>query len=144
MTQRAVTATFIASDGAYLEAVIEVDGQRLHVMDEFGGAQMAAGTRFQAELWPVASESDDWDAIFRANPGREKRLLRLDGWRYLAQGVVVSVDPVVCDCGLLQRKTRLQRMTSAAWARMSASRWRASMPARRKIRPALLPALYTC
>ncbi|MEG2034009.1 MAG: hypothetical protein RR376_25435 [Janthinobacterium sp.] len=102
MTQRAVTATFIASDGAYLEAVIEVDGQRLHVMDEFGGAQMAAGTRFQAELWPVASESDDWDAIFRANPGREKRLLRLDGWRYLALGQVISVDPVVCDCGLLQ------------------------------------------
>lgn len=102
MTQRAVTAIFIASDGAYLEAVIEVDGQRLHVMDEFGGAQMAAGTRFQAELWPVASESDDWDAIFRANPGREKRLLRLDGWRYLALGQVISVDPVVCDCGLLQ------------------------------------------
>lgn len=97
-----VTATFIASEGEYLEAVIEVDGQRLHVMDEFGGGQMAAGTPFLAELWPVASELDDWDAIFRANPGREQGLRRLDGWRYLALGVVVSVDPVVCDCGLLQ------------------------------------------
>lgn len=102
MTQPAVTATFIATEGDYLEAVIEVDGQRLHVMDEFGGAQMAAGTQFQAELWPMASELDDWDAIFDANPGREKRLLRLDGWRYLALGVVTQVDPVVCDCGLLQ------------------------------------------
>ena len=102
MTVSIVAATFIASEGDYLEALIEVDGQRLHVMDEFGGGQMAAGTPFQAELWPVASELDDWDAIFRANPGREQGLRRLDGWRYLALGVVVSVDPVVCDCGLLQ------------------------------------------
>lgn len=102
MTPASVTAIFVASDGDYLEAVIEVDGQRLHVMDEFGGGQLAAGTRFQAELWPVAGESDDWDAIFHANPGREKRLQRLDGWRYLALGQVISVDPVVCDCGLLR------------------------------------------
>ncbi len=102
MTHSVVTATFIATEGDYLEAVIEVDGQRLHVMDEFGGAQLAAGTQVRLELSPMPSERDDWDAMFSSNPGREKRLLRLDGWRYLAQGVVVSVDPVVCDCGLLQ------------------------------------------
>ena len=102
MTHSVVTATFIATEGEYLEAIIDVAGQRLHVMDEFGGAQMAAGTPFQAELWPQASESDDWGAMFKANPGREKRLLRLDGWRYLALGVVTQVDPVVCDCGLLR------------------------------------------
>ena len=101
MSPRQLGATFIATDGDYLEAVIEVGGQRLHVMDEFGGAEMAAGTQFQAELWPVASQSDDWDAIFRANPGRERGLRRLDGWRYLALGVVTQVDPVVCDCGVL-------------------------------------------
>lgn len=102
MTASIVAATFIATGGDYLEAVIEVAGQRLHVMDEFGGGQLAAGTQVQLELWPMASEMDDWDAIFRANPGQEKRLLRLDGWRYLALGVVTQVDPVVCDCGLLQ------------------------------------------
>ena len=101
MIPAVVTATFLSTEGDYLEAIIDVNGQRLHVMDEFGGAQMAAGTPFQAELWPLPSERDDWDAIFRANPGQEKRLLRLDGWRYLALGQVVSVDPVVCDCGLL-------------------------------------------
>ena len=101
MTASIVAATFIVTEGDYLEAVIEVGGQRLHVMDEFCGGQMAAGTQFQAELWPMASERDDWDAIFSANPGREKRLLRLEGWRYLALGEVISVDPVVCDCGLL-------------------------------------------
>ena len=95
-------ATFVATQGDYLEAIIEVDGQRLHVMDEFGGSQLAAGTPFQAELWPMASEDDDWDAIFSANPAKEKALRRIDGWRYLALGVIVSVDPVVCDCGLLQ------------------------------------------
>ena len=102
MTASIVAATFIATEGAYLEAVIDVDGQRLHVMDEFGGAQLAAGTQVQLELSPMPSERDDWDAIFRANPGREQGLRRLDGWRYLALGVVVSVDPVVCDCGLLR------------------------------------------
>ena len=102
MTASIVAATFLASDGEYLEAVIEVGGQRLHVMDEFGGGQLAAGTQVQLELSPMPSERDDWDAMFTANPGREKRLLRLDGWRYLALGVVTQVDPVVCDCGLLQ------------------------------------------
>ena len=102
MTACIVAATFLASDGDYLEAVIEVDGQRLHVMDEFGGGQLAAGTQVRLELSAMPSEMDDWDAIFRANPGREKRLLRLDGWRYLALGQVISVDPVVCDCGLLR------------------------------------------
>ena len=102
MTACIVAATFLASDGDYLEAVIEVDGQRLHVMDEFGGGQLATGTQVRLELSAMPSEMDDWDAIFRANPGREQGLLRLDGWRYLALGQVISVDPVVCDCGLLQ------------------------------------------
>lgn len=102
MTSSIVAATFLGSDGEYLEAVIEVDGQRLHVMDEFGGAQMAAGAHVRLELSPMPSEMNDWDAIFRANPGQEKRLLRLDGWRYLALGVVTQVDPVICDCGLLR------------------------------------------
>ena len=101
MTASIVAATFIATEGEYLEAVIEVGGQRLHVMDEFGGVQLAAGTQVRLELSPMPSERDDWDAMFTANPGREKRLLRLDGWRYLALGVVTQVDPVVCDCGLL-------------------------------------------
>ncbi|WP_215404396.1 hypothetical protein [Janthinobacterium sp. JC611] len=102
MTHSVVTATFLATDGEYLEAVIEVDGQRLHVMDEFGGGQLAAGTQVRLELSAMPSEMNDWDAMFTANPGREQRLLRLDGWRYLALGVVTQVDPVICDCGLLR------------------------------------------
>lgn len=102
MTASIVAATFIETEGDYLEAVIDVAGQRLHVMDEFGGAQLAAGTQVQLALSPMPSERDDWDAIFRANPGREQGLRRLAGWRYLALGVVTQVDPVICDCGLLQ------------------------------------------
>ncbi|UQV43686.1 hypothetical protein KIV45_17285 [Janthinobacterium lividum] len=70
MTASIVAATFIATEGDYLEAIIEVAGQRLHVMDEFGGVQMAAGAQVQLELWPMPSEMNDWDAIFRANPGQ--------------------------------------------------------------------------
>ena len=102
MTASIVAATFIETEGDYLEAVIDVAGQRLHVMDEFGGAQLASGTQVQLALSPMPSERDDWDAIFRANPGREQGLRRLAGWRYLALGVVTQVDPVICDCGLLQ------------------------------------------
>ena len=102
MTASIVAATFIASEGEYLEAIIEVDGQRLHVMDEFGGGQMPAGAQVQLQLWPMPSAMNDWDAIFRANPGQEQGLRPLDGWRYLALGVVTQVDPVICDCGLVQ------------------------------------------
>ena len=102
MSPVVVAATFIATDGDYLQAIMEVDGQRLHVMDEFGGSQLAAGAQLDVELWPMVSEGNDWEAIFRANPAEEKGLRRLDGWRYLALGQVISVDPVVCDCGLLR------------------------------------------
>jgi hypothetical protein len=97
----AITATFIESEGEYLEAVIEVDGELLHVMDDFGGENLKAGSKLEVELYPNVFDPGDWDEIFSANPGKKKGLVHLDSWCYLALGKIVNVNPVICDCGLL-------------------------------------------
>ena len=94
-------ATFISSEGEFLEATIEVAGQRLRVMDEFDGATLAPGQTLELELQPFISVQGEWEEIFSSNPDREKRLVSLQGWSYLALGQVVGVNPVVCDCGLI-------------------------------------------
>jgi hypothetical protein len=42
-----VEAIFVSTEGEYLEAVVEVSGERLHVMDEFGGSSMSPGQRIE-------------------------------------------------------------------------------------------------
>ncbi len=95
------TATFVKTEGEYLEAVIEVNGEMLHVMDEFGGEDLKPGTKIELELSPFVSDPGEWDEIFSSNPEKKKGLVPLEGWRYLALGQIVKVSPVVCDCGLL-------------------------------------------
>ena len=97
-----VEAIFVSTEGEYLEAVVEVSGERLHVMDEFCGSSMSPGQRIEIELEAFSVDSGEWDDIFRANPAKKKALVRLEGWRYLALGQIVAVNPVVCDCGLIQ------------------------------------------
>lgn len=97
-----VEAMFVSTEGDYLEAVVEVSGERLYVMDEFGGSSMSPGQRIEIELEAQVWDPGDWDEIFRSNPEEKKALVRLEGWRYLALGQIVAVNPVVCDCGLIQ------------------------------------------
>lgn len=94
-------ATFIRTEGEYLEAVIKASGSEFVVVDEFGGEDMTPGEEFEVELSPLVVDPGEWDEIFAGNPGGEKGLRRVAGWRYLALGEVVSVDPVVVDCGVL-------------------------------------------
>jgi hypothetical protein len=97
-----VQAIFISTEGEYLEAIVEVSGERLHVMDAFGGSSMAPGQRIEIELEELVLDSYEGVDIFRSNPEKRKGLLRLGGWSYLAFGQIVAVNPVVCDCGLIQ------------------------------------------
>ena len=97
-----VEAIFVSTEGEYLEAVVEVSGERLHVMDEFGGSSMSAGQRIEIELEAQLWDPGEWDEIFRSNPEKKKALVRLEGWRYLAFGQIVAVNPLVCDCGLIR------------------------------------------
>ena len=100
-----VHAKLISTEGPYLEAVIEVQGQRLCVMDEFSVSAATSpkiGEEIEFEFSPFLDEEEEWEAIFSGNPENRMGLEQLSGWRYRAFGKVVSVNPVVVDCGLFQ------------------------------------------
>lgn len=100
------TAIFISTAGEYLEAIIEVNGQRLTVMDEFSlfsaDSLPQAGEPCEVEFSPYLDEDESWEEIFSGNPGKLVLIEQVEGWRYRAFGKIISVNPVVVDCGLLQ------------------------------------------
>jgi len=99
-------ARLISTEGPWLEAVIEIDGRRLTVMDEFShvgpDASPEPGDEIEIEFSSLLLEDEPWDAIFTANPRRRVGVDHLDGWRYRAFGRVISIEPVIVDCGLLR------------------------------------------
>lgn len=99
------TATFISTAGEYLEAIIEVNGQRLTVMDEFGlfsvDSLPKTGELCEVEFSPYLDEDEAWEDIFAGNSNQLILIEQVEGWRYRAFGKIISVNPVVVDCGLL-------------------------------------------
>jgi len=100
------TATFISTAGEYLEAIIEVNGQRLTVMDEFSlflaDSLPKTGELCEVEFNTYLDEDETWEEIFAGNPDKLGLIEQIEGWRYRAFGKIISVNPVVVDCGLLQ------------------------------------------
>ena len=101
-----VKAKLLSSEGPYLEAVVEVQGQRLCVMDaldEGPGVAPQAGEVFDLVFGELLDDDDEtWEQMFAANPEGRQCLVPLGGWRYRAYGRVVGVQPVLVDCGVLQ------------------------------------------
>lgn len=100
-----VRATLIATDGPYLEACLEVQGQRFIVMDEFSVSAETmpqVGDSFDFEFSAELDENQSWAQIFSPGHPQRQGLEHLAGWRYQAYGRVVSVAPVVVDCAVLQ------------------------------------------
>ena len=98
-------AHFISTEGPYLEAQIEVDGQRYCVMDEFSVDERsvpAQGIEIEFEFSPFLDDDDSWESIFSGNPDNKIGLEQMSGWKYRAYGKIVSINPVVVDCGLLK------------------------------------------
>jgi hypothetical protein len=98
-----VRVKLISTEGPYLEAIIEVQGQRLCVMDEFSvcaASSPTVGEEIEFDFSPLLDEEEEWEAIFSGNPEERMGLEQLSGWCYRAFGKVVSVNPVVVDCGL--------------------------------------------
>lgn len=99
------TATFISTAGEYLEAIIEVNGQRLTVMDEFSlfsaDSLPKTGELCEVEFSPYLDEDEAWEDIFAGNSNQLILIEQVEGWRYRAFGKIISVNPVVVDCGLL-------------------------------------------
>ena len=99
-------ATFISTAGEYLKAIIEVNCQRLTVMDEFShfsaDSLPKAGEPCEVEFSPYLDDDESWEDIFAGNPDKLILLEQIEGWCYRAFGKIISVNPVVVDCGLLQ------------------------------------------
>ncbi len=102
------TATFISTTGLNLEAIIELNGQSLCVMDEFfcfsADSLPKAGEPCEVEFSPYLDEDESWEDIFAGNPNKLVLLEQIEGWCYRAFGKIISVNPVVVNCGLLQVK----------------------------------------
>lgn len=85
-------ATFIKTEGEYLEAVIVVNNQELHVMDEFGGENLTPGAMIKVVISAgLLDEEESWESIFSGNPEKEESLTQISGWRYRAKGQVTIV-----------------------------------------------------
>ncbi len=100
-----IKAKLISTEGPYLEAVVEVQGQRLCVMDEFSVSAASSpniGEEIEFEFSPCLDENEEWQAIFSGNPEGRMGLEQIQGWRYRAFGKVIGINPVVVDCGILQ------------------------------------------
>lgn len=97
-------ATFIKTQGDYLEAEFAVDGMNLIAMDEFGGDRFTKGEIIELELSiGLYHEDESWESMFEGNPSGQKTLEHLGGWRYRAYGIITRIDPeILVDVGLAE------------------------------------------
>ena len=97
-------AKFVKSEGYCLEAQIEVEGQVLHVMDEFGGGDCKEGDILDIQLSAgLLYEDEEWESMFGGNPAKKKALVHENGWCYRAYGVVSQIKPeVMVDVGFVE------------------------------------------
>ncbi len=97
-------ATFIKTEGDYLQAELEIAGMKIYAMDEFGGERCKPGEEIDVELTAgLHHEDETWESMFYGNPDGKKELEHQGGWRYRAFGVVTSISPeVMVDVGFAQ------------------------------------------
>lgn len=98
-------ARFVSTEGPYLEAKIEIDGVCYSIMDEFSVDErniQRVGAEFEFEFAPCLGHDESWENIFAGNPQHKVGLEHVSGWSYRAFGKIVSINPVVVDCGILR------------------------------------------
>ncbi len=102
-------ARFLSTEGEYLEATIEINGNVLCVMDDFTHDALSPGDMVNLEVFPgLYDESEAWESMFSGNPAAKKSLEHLTGWCYRAYGVVTSIKPVMVDVGLFEIEAPFQ------------------------------------
>lgn len=63
---------------------------------------MLPGTALELEIRPdFTGQAETWEQIFAGNPQGLNALIPLGGASYRALGHVVSIDPLVANCGML-------------------------------------------
>lgn len=96
-------AKFLSTEGECLEALIEVNGNELHVMDGFSTERLSSGDTVNIEIVSgLFYENEEWESMFSGNPEGKKELEHQSGWRYRAYGIITSINPVMVDVGTLE------------------------------------------
>ena len=95
-------AIFKKTEGDYLEATLEIDGQEIIAMDEFCGKELNAGDIVDIELAVgLAYEEEHQNSMLDSNIDGQKKLEHQKGWSYRAFGIVKSIQKeTVIDVGL--------------------------------------------
>ena len=95
-------ATFLSTEGTYLEAKVSIDGVEYSIMDEITIDEKSLpkiGGDIEIELQTLLAD-ESWDEIFSGNPEERIGLENIEGWKYRAYGKVTGINPVSVDCGL--------------------------------------------
>lgn len=94
----------IKTDGPWLPATIQHGDRQFCVMDEFTIDERFApkpNEDFEVELSALVEKDTSWEEMFANNPYNTKGIEPLKGWSYRVFGQIVSINPVVVDCGIL-------------------------------------------
>ena len=83
-------------------AEIALGGTTVLVENYFSAEREAEGAVLDLEIRPdFAGLEESWEQIFRGNSQGQKTLIHLSGVSYRALGRIISINPIVADCGLL-------------------------------------------
>lgn len=90
----------ISTEGYALPAVIEVDGVKLGVMDNFSMMPSESIDPSSGEFSYLEDDDWGWDQMFQGNPDKEMKLVQTGDWSYDAYGQIKSINPVIADFGI--------------------------------------------
>ena len=94
----------LRTEGPWLEADLQIGDMVLTVMDEFALSAYTSpsvGDEFEVELSAEVDHEVSLESLFAGNPEQLRKIERTKGWSYQAYGKVISINPVVVDCGIL-------------------------------------------
>lgn len=96
-------AKLIDTEGPYLGAKVEIDGDIYRLMDEITISEYSPkiGDNFEIEFINLIDEDESWEEMFSSNPEKKKGLEHISGWKYRAFGEIISINPVKVNCGIL-------------------------------------------
>lgn len=97
-------AIFKRTEGDYLEATLEINGQEIIAMDEFGGSKLKPGDTVDIELSVgLAYEDEEQNSMLDSNVDGVKKLEHQRSWSYRAFGIVTSIENgTLVDVGLCE------------------------------------------
>ena len=107
-------ATFINTEGEYLQAELEIAGVKIYAMDVFGGDQCKPGEEIEVELAAgLHYEEETWESMFSGNPKGKKKFLE-----YLYHSIfrILPIHAPIILKGALMAAGNFQRSSSITWA----------------------------